>query len=368
MDAPRQTRDPALLRLVDQVRTASEAGTALEIRGGSTKRFYGSTPHGEPLDTCALAGISSYEPTELVVTARAGTLLAELEATLATHGQWLAFEPPRFESGSTIGGAVAAGLSGPSRAGVGALRDFVLGVTLLNGRGEVLTFGGQVMKNVAGYDVARLMAGSLGVLAVICEVSLKVLPLPPARTTLALDVDEGQALNRLAGWASKPLPINASAWHAGRLYLRLAGAAAAVRAARAAIGGEELAPDTAHEGWSAVRDHRHPFFVLDPADLGRGECLWRLSVPSTAPALGLAGESFIEWGGAQRWLRTAAAASQVRAAAARVGGHAVLLRGADKSQGVFAPLPEPLMRIHRGLKRSFDPAGIFNPGRMYPGL
>lgn len=368
MNAPHEAGDPALQRLVDQVRAASDAGTPLEIRGGGTKCFYGGEPRGELLDTSVLAGVSSYEPTELVVTARAGTLLAELEALLATHGQCLAFEPPRFAPGSTVGGVVAAGLSGPSRAGVGALRDFVLGVTLLNGRGEVLTFGGQVMKNVAGYDVARLMAGSLGVLAVICEVSLKVLPLATARTTLVLEVDEAEALKRLGQWAGQPLPINAGAWHAGQLYLRLAGAGAAVRAARAAIGGTELAPDAAFEWWSGIRDHRHPFFVFDPADLARGECLWRLSVPATAAPLGLAGESFIGWGGAQRWLRTTAAASQVRAAAERAGGHAVLLRAADKSPGVFAPLPEPLMRIHRGLKRSFDPAGIFNPGRMYPDL
>jgi FAD/FMN-containing dehydrogenase len=368
MGAPHSIGDPELQRLAHQVRAASDAGTALELRGGGTKRFYGGTPRGEPLDIGALAGVSSYEPTEMVVTARAGTLLAELEAVLAAHEQCLAFEPPRFAPGSTVGGVVAAGLSGPSRASAGALRDFVLGVTLLNGRGEVLTFGGQVMKNVAGYDVARLMAGSLGVLAVICEVSLKVLPLAPARTTVVLDLDEARALARLNAWAGQPLPLNASAWHAGRLYLRLAGAGAAVRAARASIGGSELAPDAAYDWWRGVRDQRHPFFVIDPQALARGECLWRLAIPSTTAVLSLPGESFIEWGGAQRWLRTTAAATQVRAAAERAGGHAVLLHAADKSPGVFAPLPEPLMRIHRGLKRSFDPAGIFNPGRMYPDL
>jgi FAD/FMN-containing dehydrogenase len=361
-------QDPAWQRLVDQVRNARDQKTTLEIRGGDTKRFYGGEPRGEPLDTTVLTGISSYDPSELVVTARAGTPLAELEAALAEQGQCLPFEPPRFGPDGTVGGMVAAGLSGPARATVGAVRDYVLGVTVLNGRGEVLTFGGQVMKNVAGYDVSRLMAGSLGVLGVICEVSLKVLPLPPASATLVFEMDEAKAIEQLNRWAGQPLPVSASAWYRGSLRLRLAGARAAVGAAVHRLGGTELAPEAASAWWAGVRDQQHAFFALDEQALARSDSLWRLSVPDTAPPLELPGDGFIEWGGAQRWWRTGASREQVREAAARVGGHATLFRAADKSAGAFAPLTEPLARIQRGLKQAFDPAGVFNPGRLYPDL
>ncbi|HEY1313758.1 MAG TPA: glycolate oxidase subunit GlcE, partial [Steroidobacteraceae bacterium] len=234
-----QQPDPALTRLVDRVLEARNRGAPLEIRGGGTKAFYGGVPRGEPFEVAALCGISAYEPTELVVTARAGTRLADLEAVLAQSGQCLPFEPPRFSPGGTVGGMVAAGLSGPSRAAYGCVRDHVLGVTLLSGRGEVLTFGGQVAKNVAGYDVSRLMAGSCGILGVLCDVSLKVLPIPRATATLRFDHDETRALEQLGRWSSQPLPINASAWHDGRLHVRLAGAAAAVDAARVKLNGAE---------------------------------------------------------------------------------------------------------------------------------
>ncbi|MDS4072946.1 MAG: glycolate oxidase subunit GlcE [Defluviicoccus sp.] len=362
------SQDPTLQRLIDQVRAARDRKSALDVRGGGTKAFYGGTPRGELLDMRPLAGISRHEPTELVVTARAGTPLVELEAALAEHGQCLPFEPPRFGDGGTVGGMVAAGLAGPARASAGAARDYVLGATLLDGNGELLTFGGQVMKNVAGYDVARLLAGSMGVLGAICEVSLKVLPVAPDRATLAFEWDETQALDRLNRWAGQPLPLNAGAWYEGRLYARLAGARAAVRAARDRLGGVALEAGEADAWWESVRDHRHAFFTLTAAELAGGECLWRLSVPATAAPLDLPGDRFIEWGGAQRWWRTRAPGEQTRAAAARAGGHATLFRAADKSAGVFAPLAPPLARIHRGLKQAFDPAGVFNPGRLYPDL
>ena len=402
---PRVADDAALARLVEQVRDSADRKTALEIRGGGTKAFYGArsatvlgaSPRGnaiDRLDTRALAGISSYEPTELVVTVRAGTPLAELEADLAEQGQCLPFEPPRFDAGApsdagTVGGMVAAGLSGPPRAAVGSVRDYVLGATLLNGRGEVLTFGGQVMKNVAGYDVSRVLAGSLGILGVICEVSLKVLPLPAAVATLQFECDQADALRRLNEWGGQPLPINASAWHQGRLLLRLAGAHAAVRSACARLGGEALAADEAAQWWRAVRDHRHALFAMNAAQLADGERLWRLSVPSTAAPIRVDGAGdedwFIDWGGAQRWLRTRSdgekdttaggtlpqtqtQGSTIRAVAAQTGGHATLFRAADPSDGVFAALAEPLARIHRGLKHAFDPNGVFNPGRLYPDL
>src|ERR1700723_2758759 len=234
-------QEPALARLIDQVSIAREQRAPLDICGGGTKRFYGESPAGAPLDMTPLSGVTCYEPTELVVTARAGTPLRDLEAALEEHGQCLPFEPPRFAPGGTVGGMVAAGLSGPARASAGAVRDYVLGVTLLNGRGEILTFGGQVAKNVAGYDVSRLVTGSLGILGVICEVSLKVMPMSPATATLCFDWEEAHALEQLTRWASKPLPVNASAWHEGRLHVRLSGARAAVDAARDTLGGTEIA-------------------------------------------------------------------------------------------------------------------------------
>jgi glycolate oxidase FAD binding subunit len=372
--------DPALQVLIDRVQSARAAGAQLRIRGGGSKDFYGEAPQGEPLDTRVLEGTSSYEPSELVVTTRCGTSLAELEALLATKGQCLPFEPPHFayapgsaalsprHRGATVGGMVAAGLSGPSRAAVGSVRDHVLGATMLNGKGEVLTFGGQVMKNVAGYDVSRLLAGSLGTLGVILEVSLKVMPVAPATVTLRLEMDQAGALAQLNDWGGQPVPLNASAWWDGNLILRLRGALAAVQAARVRLGGDVVEPEHASPFWEGLRDHTDEFFVAAREAVASGASLWRLSVPQTAPVLALPGELMIEWGGAQRWLCSAAPAAAVRDATARVGGHATLFAARDKAAGAFAPLRSPLDRIHRELKKSFDPAGVFNPGRLYPGL
>ena len=368
--------DPALQLLVDRVNSARTAGAQLCIRGGGSKDFYGEALQGELLDTRVLEGISSYQPTELVVTARCGTSLAELEAVLAEKGQCLPFEPPHFGEpaaptkarGATLGGMVAAGLSGPSRAAVGSVRDFVLGATLLNGNGEVLSFGGQVMKNVAGYDVSRLLAGSLGTLGVILEASLKVTPMAAATLTLRLEMDQASALDRLNTWAGQPLPLNASAWWDGNLIVRLRGALAAVQSARTQLGGDIVQPEFASPFWEGVRNHDDEFFVKARAAIGTGAALWRLSVPQTSPPLNLSGELMLEWGGAQRWLCSAAPAALIRDAAAKVGGHATLFAAHDKSAGAFAPLRSPLDRIHRELKKSFDPSGLFNPGRLYPGL
>ncbi|SHN02069.1 glycolate oxidase subunit GlcE [Rhizobacter sp. OV335] len=360
--------DPALQILIDKVEAARAAGAPLRIRGGGTKDFYGEPPQGEILDTTVLEGISSYEPTELVVTARCGTSLATLEAALAEKNQYLPFEPPHFGPGATVGGMVAAGLSGPPRAAVGAVRDYVLGATLLNGRAEVLSFGGQVMKNVAGYDVSRLLAGSLGTLGVILEVSLKVLPLAPATATVRFELAQISAMQKINEWSGLPLPINASAWWDGMLVVRLRGALAAVQSALAALGGDVIEPTQASTFWRGLRNQTDEYFVKARHAVEHGGALWRLSVPPTAPPLGVSGEQLIEWGGAQRWLCTAAPAASVRDAATLVGGHATLFMSNDKSAGAFAPLRTPLDRIHRELKKSFDPAGLFNPGRLYPGL
>jgi glycolate oxidase FAD binding subunit len=375
-----QANDPDIRRVVDRVQAARRQHRALDIRGGGTKRFYGEAPRGEALDLRSLTGISSYEPTELVVTARAGTPLAELEAVLAGQGQCLAFEPPHFsppagaEAGGTVGGMVAAGLSGPSRASVGSLRDFLLGLTLLNGRGEIVNFGGQVMKNVAGYDISRLVAGSWGILGVILEASIKVLPVHPATLTLGFEFDQATALRRLREWSARPLPLHASCWSEGRLMLRLSGARAAVQAGHADLGGESQDPGAASEWWRSVRDHGLPIFHPGDEELAHGDCLWRLSLPAnTAPLAfpglqGGPGGQLIEWNGALRWCRSDAPAAIVRAAAAGVGGHATLVRAADKGCGAFAPLSGALLRIHREVKAAFDPDGIFNPGRLYAGL
>ena len=361
--------DAALAHLVEQIQAARAQRRPLDIRGGSTKAFYGGEPVGEPLDVRPLAGISSYEPSELVVTVRAGTPLSELEAALADKGQCLPFEPPRFADGGTVGGMVAAGLAGPTRAAVGGVRDYVLGATLLNGKAELLSFGGTVMKNVAGYDVSRVLAGSMGIFGVICEVSLKVLPVPPASVTVRLQMDAGTAIPRLNEWGGQPLPLHASAWWDGMLVLRLAGAAAAVQAARARIGGELIEPAAAWPFWQGLRDHRDEFFIGAAKAVEGGANLWRLSVPATAGPLKLSGEQLLEWGGAQRWICTSAPATTLRDVAAAVGGHAVLFRTRDKSAtDTFAPPKAPLDRIHTELKRAFDPDGLFNPGRLLPGL
>jgi len=361
-------QDPELRHLIDQVLEAGSRRCELDIRGGGTKAFYGEAPRGEPLDVTRLKGISSYEPSELVVTARAGTPCAELEAEIAKCGQCLPFEPPRFAPGGTVGGMVAAGLSGPARPCVGSLRDFVMGVSLLDGRGDLLQFGGQVMKNVAGYDVSRLLAGSWGVLGVILEVSLKVVGIARTTATLCFDCTEPDALSMLQGWASRPLPLRASCWYERRLHLRLEGAESAVRAAQRSLGGATLASEAAALWWRSVRDHGHDFFRLSDAELAAGTRLWRLSVPAITAPLDLPGPQFIEWGGAQRWWRGSAPADLVRGSAARAGGHATLVRAADKSPGAFARPSEALMQIHRRMKQAFDPQRLFNPGRLYADL
>lgn len=368
--------DTALQQVVERVRAAAADAIPLRLRGGGTKDFYGQPPHGELLDLRALAGITSYEPSELVVTVRAGTPLAELEAALAEQGQCLPFEPPCFADGGTVGGMVAAGLSGPSRASVGAVRDYVLGATLINGRAEVLSFGGQVMKNVAGYDVSRVLAGSLGTLGVIAEASLKVLPVPPAEATLAFACSQADALRLLNEWGGRPLPLNASSWFehegTGVLRLRLRGAVAAVDAACAQLGGERQDPARAAAGWTALRDQRMPWFA--PGEAG-SLALWRLSVPQTAPVIAIEGcaAPLVEWHGGQRWyLAPPAQASRVREAARAAGGHATLFRvpaaqAADCRVPRFDALSAPVARIHRALMQEFDPHGVFDGGRLVAG-
>lgn len=357
--------EAALSALGEQIRAAAAEGTCLRVRAGGTKDFYGNAPRGTPLDPRALRGIVSYEPAELALSVRAGTPLAEVEDTLAERGQMLAFEPPHFGTEATIGGAVASGLAGPRRASAGftygGVRDFVLGAKLLDGRAQLLSFGGMVMKNVAGYDVARLLAGSLGALGVIVEVSLKVVPAPTLQVTLRFATAEAAALAQLNRWAGLPLPLSASAWHQDRLWLRLAGSGAAVAAAAQTLAGERVEEPEAAEFWQQVREQTHPYFAGETP-------LWRLSLPGTAPPLELDEPQFIEWGGALRWLRSDRPAAELRALAQKLGGHATRFRGAGRMQDAFTPLSAPLASIHRRLRAQFDPDGIFDAGRLIQGL
>lgn len=345
----------------ERVRTAQAAQTPLRIRGGGTKDFYGTRLEGEVFDVAAHAGIVDYDPTELVITARGGTKLTEIEAAMKQSGQMLAFEPPGFGDDATLGGCVAAGLSGPRRPYAGAVRDFVLGVRVLDGKGDDLHFGGRVMKNVAGFDVSRLMTGALGTLGILLEVSLKCLPAPRAEATLVFQMSAQEAVRRINEWSGQPLPLSASAWHEERLYVRLSGAEAAVSAARDKLGGEELSAADGENWWRGLREQTMAFYAT-------ASQLWRLSVKPTAPFTDLGAFQMIEWGGALRWLNAASVldTATVRKWAQDNGGHATLFRSASRHAGVFQPLQPALLDIHRRLKQTFDPAGIFNRGRMYP--
>lgn len=363
---------PAMTQLIGLVSAAFADESPLCIRGGGSKDFYGGPQVGDVLDVTPLSGISSYEPSELVITALAGTTLAELEATLAERNQHLAFEPPRFNSAGTVGGMVAAGLSGPSRPSAGSVRDFVLGATLLNGRAQLLTFGGQVMKNVAGYDVSRALAGSLGVLGVITEVSLKLLPMAPAEATLQFEMSEADALRQINQWAGQPLPLSASCWSdaqgTGLLRVRMRGAEAAIAASCLKLGGNRIDDATAAEFWNGCRDHTNQWFT----NLSDKHDLWRVSVPQTTPVLPLPGTHWVEWHGGLRWYSLPpGAADNVRAIARAAGGHATLFKAAHGNIATAAPfdaLSAPLQRIHQQLKQAFDPRGIFNRDRLYHGL
>lgn len=344
--------------LADRIRTATAHGTPLVVRGGGSKDFLGRRTDGGTLDVSGLRGIVHYEPTELVITALAGTPLTEIEAALAERGQMLGFEPPHFGATATLGGTIACGLSGPARPFRGAARDFVLGVKLLNGSGEHLHFGGEVMKNVAGYDVSRLMCGAYGTLGVLIEVSLKVVPRPAEEGFLTQECDAGTAFARMVQWQREPLPMSGLCYDGDRLHVRLAGAAQAVAAAQRRIGGDR--DPMGAQYWERLREQRSGFFA-------GGEPLWRVSVPATTRALAVDGKQLIDWGGALRWVKTAASDETVFAAARAAGGHAMRFRGTQDGD-VFQPLPEALLALHRRLKLAFDPHGILNRGRLYPDL
>ena len=379
-----QAMDPALKHVSDRIAAARADRKPLHLRGGGTKDFYGAAPHGDLLDTRALQGVRSYEPSELVVTARSGTRLSELEAVLHDKGQCLPFEPPHYAwsegsgGGATVGGMVASGWSGPARASVGGVRDYVLGLQMINGRGEHLTFGGQVMKNVAGYDVSRLMVGAMGTLGLITEVSLKVLPLAPAEATLCFELPQHQALEQLHVWGGQPLPLNASCWVRDTtgtgpareaLYVRLRGAVAAVEAACRSMlldqRGQRMDAVQTAADWTQCRNHQLPFFTHPPQP---GLVLWRLSLPQTAPVLDMPWATLVEWHGALRWVWAPVDAGvQLQSLASQWGGSATLFvaTGAHSAwaTGQFYLKSPAQKAIQQRLKASFDPEAIFNPGR-----
>lgn len=358
---------------VAQIRDAAATQCPLNIEGSGSKRWYGNPVVAQrQLATTGHTGIVDYDPAELVFTARAGMTLADVEAALAERGQMLPFEPPRYAPESTLGGAIATPLSGPGRPFVGGVRDFVLGMHVIDGKGDVLKFGGQVMKNVAGYDVSRLMTGSMGILGLITQVSLKVLPFAPARATLRFELSEADAIRRVNEWSSKPLPLTASAWEKDLLHIRLSGARAAVDSAIKSMGGTQLEPAVADAFWESLRDQTHSFFC-DAIEMNAEQTLWRLSLPAIAPAITAtqlpgAGHQLIEWGGGQRWLWSDASGDAIRAVAHELGGHAVRFNNQHGDGETFAQPSAALMAIHRRLKQTFDPQGIFNPGRLYQGL
>ena len=360
--------DFVLSEMIDKVMTARASQRPIFIKGGGTKDFYGEpalqTGNGVLLDMSTFAGVVNYEPSELVLTARAGTLLSDIEALLAEKRQMLAFEPPRFGPASTIGGCVSAGLSGPRRMAAGPLRDFVLGTTLLDANGTILRFGGEVMKNVAGYDISRLLAGAMGIFGPLLEVSIKVAPMPLVEETRVLSVTKSEALDLFKAWRSRPLPVSATAWEEEHgvpvLRVRLSGSSPAIESARRHIGGERMDDEASQAYWASLRDQTHPFF--------QARTLWRLALPPTTPALGL-GSILLEWNGGQRWFADgehSVEADFVRKAAERHGGHATLYRhDGTKTTSVFHPVAPGVKAISRRLKQELDPTGMFNPGRLF---
>lgn len=346
-------------QLVERVRTAIADGQPLAPRGGGSKEFYGRAVDLPSLDVSSHRGIIRYEPADQIIHARAGTTLDDIERLLARQQQMLPFEPPRFGPGSTLGGMVAAGLAGPRRPYAGAIRDHILGVRIINGRGEILDFGSHQVKNQAGYDIPRLMVGSLGTLGVILSIALRVSPKPEQELTLVQEFNADHALTRLVRLGSQSLPLTASFWQAGQLYLRLSGHAAAIQAARQQIGGEALRQPG--DIWSRLRDHSLAFFAEEGP-------LWRIALPPAAPTLSLDGHWLFEWHGQLRWLRDNGRAGRIRQAAAARGGHATLFRGDLGDIEIFQPLPEPLFAMHRNIKAALDPQHLFNPGRIYTDL
>ena len=350
-----------LKQLQEQVIAAQQQQQPLAISAGNSKAFLGrATEPSSELSLASCVGIVDYEPSELVLTAAAGTLLSDIETELTANNQMLAFEPPHFDGKATLGGTLAAGVSGPRRVSAGAARDFILGTNIINGNGELLRFGGQVMKNVAGYDISRLMVGAMGTLGVITQASIKVLPRPQQETTLVQTLSHAQALVQLASLTTSGLPVSASCYDGEKLWLRVSGSAPAVQQAVTTLAGDSVTPSVADTFWQQLRDQQHPLFTASDETP-----LWRISVPPGSPALAISGEQILEWHGALRWLRSDISQAQLNEALLPLGGHAQLYRGGNRQAQVFPPLDSGLLALHQQVKQAFDPQGLFNPGRFY---
>ncbi|WP_305906780.1 glycolate oxidase subunit GlcE [Methylomarinum sp. Ch1-1] len=343
-------------RIQQAVENAVAERTPVNIVAGNSKSFYGRKAQGVDLDVGGHRGIVSYHPEELVITARAGTPLVEIRQMLAEQGQMLAFEPPFFAGTATLGGAIACGFSGSRRPFSGSARDFVLGCRIIDGRGEIATFGGEVMKNVAGYDVSRLMVGAMGTLGVLLQASLKVLPIPQREMSCVFSLAKAAAMEKMQQLALQSLPLSALSFDGELLYVRLSGADKAVRAAAQKIGGEVLADDGQY--WHDLIEQRLDFFQSD-------QPLWRISLAPATPELALTGDRYFDWGGALRWLNSEEPAEKVFAAAAAANGHATLFRNGDSRGQLFQPLHGKLRELQHRVKKTFDPLGIFNPQRLY---
>ncbi len=342
-----------------QVQDALQRQQPLAIQGSNSKSFYGNPCEAQVLEVSGHSGILHYEPAELVLTARAGTSLQTIHQCLHVHGQMLGFEPPAFGEQATLGGTIACNLSGPRRPYAGAARDFVLGCRIINGHGQIMQFGGEVMKNVAGYDVSRLMAGAMGTLGVLLDISIRVIPRPQQEFTIRKEVDTDKALQVIARWSQRPMPISAACHDGNHLYFRLSGNESALKSAHNKMGGDLVGEDG--DMWVRLREHTHTFFDVDRP-------LWRLSVPPNTPMLAVDGKTFLDWGGAQRWLVSTSSADSIRRITTRAGGHATLYRNGPRQEDAFQPLPAPMLQIQQQLKQAFDPQHILNPGRMYKAL
>ena len=343
--------------LATQIAAVAASGGAVEIIGGGSKKFYGAALDALAIEVAGHSGVIDYDPAELVITLRAGCRLSEVEALLAENRQMFAFEPPHFAPEATIGGMVASGLAGPRRGFAGSIRDFVLGVKMLDGRGDVLQFGGRVIKNVAGFDVSRLLVGSLGTLGVLLEVFIRVVPMYVTETTLAFEHATADAHIRWVNeLGSQPYPLSASAWYAGTSRLRLSGSEQGVEHAIAELGGERENYD-----WAELREQSHDLFL-------REQPITRVSLPPASPNMAADRAQVIEWGGAQRWLSGEIDIAALRERASQLGGSVCAFRDHATDVAVFQPLAPAMLKLQRSIKSSFDPAGIFNAGRIYPGL
>ncbi len=345
--------------LIQRVEAARASATPLSIVGGASKHFMGRKIEAEELGVAEHSGVVAYEPSELVITARAGTTISEIEQVLAEQGQFFSFEPPQYAGQATLGGTLACNQSGPARPWGGAMRDAVLGIRLINGKAEHLRFGGQVMKNVAGYDISRLQSGALGTLGIITEISIKAVPKAAASVTVVYEMSERDALSKMNDLGGKAKPITGCCWLDNKLYVRLAGAEAAVFGTARQWGGETL--EDAQVFWSQLREQQLSFFTSE-------QPLWRFSIRASAPPIACDAPTLIDWGGSQRWVCGEFDKQEMEQHAHAAGGHVALFRHGDRSGEVFHSVSKPLQDIHKRLKSALDPNAIFNPGRLYSWL